>query len=121
MIKCIYLTNNRVGWIDISNLLAKVPMIGNSIFVKILKIEDDRHNKLFCRDKLRAVGLIDPKAPKTNPPSKQTSVNGEKKRQENFLEEVHLEQAPKTEPKNGTKPDITVEKSKKEELFEFPA
>lgn len=36
-----------IGWIDISNLLAKVPIINNSIFVKILKLPGDRENKLF--------------------------------------------------------------------------
>ena len=36
-------------------------MINNSIFIKILKIKDHQYNKLFSKDKLKAVGLIDPK------------------------------------------------------------
>ena len=50
----------RIGWIDISNLLAKVPIINNAIFVKILKLKEHKHNKLFSVDKLKAVGLVDP-------------------------------------------------------------
>ena len=37
-------------------------MINNSIFVKILKIKHHHYNKLFSKDKLKAVGLIDPAA-----------------------------------------------------------
>lgn len=48
------------GWIDISNLLSKVPMIGNNIYVKILKIPSDNDNKLFTREKLTNIGIIDP-------------------------------------------------------------
>jgi hypothetical protein len=46
------------GWIDISNLSAKVPQINNSIFVKILKLPGDQSNKLFNKQKLTAIGLI---------------------------------------------------------------
>jgi hypothetical protein len=31
----------RIGWIDISNLLSKVPLISNNIFVKILVLPGD--------------------------------------------------------------------------------
>jgi hypothetical protein len=31
----------RVGWIDISNLLSKVPLISGNIFVKILQLPGD--------------------------------------------------------------------------------
>ena len=51
----------RIGWIDISNLLAKVPIVNNNIFVKILQLPHDDHNKLFNKDKLTAIGLIDPR------------------------------------------------------------
>jgi hypothetical protein len=51
--------NDSVGWIDISNLSAKVPLINNTIFVKILRIPDDQHNKLFNRQKLKAIGMFD--------------------------------------------------------------
>lgn len=37
----------RVGWIDINNLVAKVPLVGGSIYVKILKVKSNNYNKLF--------------------------------------------------------------------------
>ena len=52
--------DHRVGWIDISKLLAKVPIIGNSIYVKILVLPSDNDNKLFNKEKLKAIGLIEP-------------------------------------------------------------
>ena len=36
-------------------------MIDNNVFVKILQIPGDEDNKLFNREKLKAIGLIDPK------------------------------------------------------------
>jgi hypothetical protein len=48
----------RIGWIDISNLSAKIPMINNSIFIKILKLPGDKENKIFNKQKLAAIGLI---------------------------------------------------------------
>ena len=38
-----------------------MPIVNNNIFVKILQIPQDDHNKLFNKDKLTAIGLIDPK------------------------------------------------------------
>jgi hypothetical protein len=57
-----------IGWIDIHNLMAKVPMIAGSIYVKILKVKSNAHNKLFNVDKLAKVGLLNsgPKAPANN-------------------------------------------------------
>jgi hypothetical protein len=48
----------RVGWIDINNLMAKVPLVGGSVYVKILKVKANGYNKLFNREKLAKVGII---------------------------------------------------------------
>ena len=48
----------RVGWIDINNLMAKVPLVGGSVYVKILKVKSNGYNKLFNREKLAKVGII---------------------------------------------------------------
>lgn len=45
--KCTTYLIFRIGWIDISNLLAKVPIINGNIYVKILTIPSDKENKLF--------------------------------------------------------------------------
>lgn len=37
----------RSGWIDINNLTAKVPLIAGSVYVKILKVKSNAHNKMF--------------------------------------------------------------------------
>ena len=39
--KCTHSLHLSIGWIDISNLLAKVPIINNTIFVKILTLPHD--------------------------------------------------------------------------------
>lgn len=38
-----------------------MPIVNNNIFVKILQLPHDDHNKLFNKEKLTAIGLIDPK------------------------------------------------------------
>lgn len=38
--------------------MAKVPQINGSIFVKILKLKDSSHNKLFHIDKLKKAEVI---------------------------------------------------------------
>lgn len=38
---------HSIGWIDINNLMAKVPHVAGSIYVKILKVKSNVHNKLF--------------------------------------------------------------------------
>jgi hypothetical protein len=43
---------------DFSNLSAKVPQINNSISVNILKLPGDQSNKLFNKQKLSAISLI---------------------------------------------------------------
>jgi len=53
---CFY--HERIGWIDINNLMAKVPLVGESIYVKILKVKSNAHNKLFNINKLAKVGLF---------------------------------------------------------------
>jgi len=56
--KCtILLYNHSAGWIDINNLAAKVPLVGGSIYVKILKVKSNAHNKMFNIEKLAKVGL----------------------------------------------------------------
>lgn len=37
--------------------MAKVPLVGGSIYVKILKVKSNAHNKMFNVDKLTKVGL----------------------------------------------------------------
>lgn len=37
--------------------MAKVPLVAGSIYVKILKVKSNAHNKMFNIDKLTKVGL----------------------------------------------------------------
>lgn len=81
---------HRVGWIDISKLLAKVPIIGNSIYVKILVLPSDKENKLFSKDKLKAIGLLEPlgnnvQAASTSKPSPSPTPQTASNKKENFI------------------------------------
>jgi hypothetical protein len=55
--KCTHYSYLRAGWIDINNLTAKVPLVGSSVYVKILKVKSNAHNKMFNLEKLARVGL----------------------------------------------------------------
>ena len=47
-----------MGWIDINNLTAKVPTVNGAIHLKILKLKDQSHNKLFHIDKLKKAEIV---------------------------------------------------------------
>jgi hypothetical protein len=47
-----------LGWIDINNLTAKVPTVNGAIHLKILKLKDQSHNKLFHIDKLKKAEIV---------------------------------------------------------------
>ena len=47
-----------MAWIDINNIAAKVPQVNGSIYMKILKLKDPSHNKLFHLEKLRKAEII---------------------------------------------------------------
>ncbi len=54
------MTIDRAGWIDINNLIAKVPLVAGSVYVKILKVKSNAYNKMFNLEKLARVGLGNP-------------------------------------------------------------
>lgn len=58
------MTSFRSGWIDINNLAAKVPLVAGSIYVKILKVKSNAHNKMFNLEKLAKVSLAIPSSEK---------------------------------------------------------
>lgn len=58
MKKCIVWGIVRTAWIDINNLKAKVPQINGSVFIKILKLREPQHNKLFHAEKLKRAEII---------------------------------------------------------------
>lgn len=35
-------------------------MIGTNIYVKILEIPEEKYNKIFTKEKLKSIGLLDP-------------------------------------------------------------
>lgn len=47
-------------------------MIGNAIYVKVLVLPSDKENKLFNKDKLKAIGLLEPTGKATSSPTKST-------------------------------------------------
>lgn len=52
-------------------------MVGNNVFVKVLELPSDGENKLFNKEKLKAIGLIDPRGstPVKIQPQQQQSNN----------------------------------------------
>jgi hypothetical protein len=50
----------RVAWIDISNLESKVPLFNNAVYVKVLKLRNKVHNKLFTQEKLAKAAVGKP-------------------------------------------------------------
>lgn len=56
--KCMMFFKIRVGWIDINNLMAKVPLVGGSIYVKVLKVKSNSLNRMFNIEKLAKVGIL---------------------------------------------------------------
>lgn len=38
-----------------------MPIVGGNIYVKVLRLPGDQENKLFNKEKLKAIGLLDPK------------------------------------------------------------
>ena len=48
----------RLSWIDVNNIAAKVPMINGAIYMKILRLKTNDHNKLFNIEKLKKEDII---------------------------------------------------------------
>jgi hypothetical protein len=49
---CTYIPLFKIAWIYILNLESKVPLYNNAVYVKVLKLKNTSHNKLFSENKL---------------------------------------------------------------------
>jgi hypothetical protein len=45
----------RMAWIDISNYNAKVPLVNNAVYIKILELPNEGLSKIYNKAKLQAV------------------------------------------------------------------
>lgn len=93
----------RVAWIDINNLAAKVPQINGAVYVKILKLKESAHNKLFHIDKLRKADLVKQGVSSTHAP-----VSAPKSAQNNPSPQprvpTNIANTPSTAPKPNNAP-----------------
>jgi hypothetical protein len=47
-----------MSWVDINNFESKVPLINGAVHIKILKLQEQPHNKVFHIEKIKKAGII---------------------------------------------------------------